>query len=77
MPANITWLLNGKKVNYYDGIVINMVNKKLSTLSIDNVNAVHAGEYTCKAQNLAGEAEHKAFLRVNGTTFSCIVFACL
>lgn len=66
MPLNITWLLNGKRVGQYDGVVVNMVNKKLSTLSIDSVSAEHTGVYMCRAENVAGTASYSAELRVNG-----------
>lgn len=83
VPLNITWFLNGKTVTYYSGIVVNLVNKKLSTLSIDSVDAVHMGEYSCLAQNGAGSASYSAYLNVNGTCFvsyldawkmSCLLF---
>lgn len=71
-PLNITWFLNGKTIEYYSGIVVNMVNKKLSTLSIDSVNAEHMGEYSCLAQNGAGSTSYSAYLHVNGICFIVI-----
>lgn len=65
-PLNITWSLNGKGIDYYPGIVVNLVNRKLSTLSIDSVNAEHIGEYSCLAQNGAGTTSYSAYLHVNG-----------
>lgn len=67
LPVNITWWLNNRTVNTYDGIVVNVVNKKLSTLSVDYVTADHMGDYTCRAVNKAGVASFSAYLRVNGT----------
>lgn len=66
LPVNIMWLLNNRSVVNYDGIVVNQVNKKLSTLSIDYVTADHVGEYSCKASNKAGVASFSAHLKVNG-----------
>lgn len=71
MPFNVSWWLNGRPVDYFEGISVNMVNKKLSTLSIDSVNAIHSGEYACKVENRAGQAEYKAYLRVNGILPLC------
>lgn len=69
LPVNITWLLNNKTVDHYDGTVVNRVNKKLSTLSIEYVTADHVGEYTCRASNRAGIDSFSAHLRVNGILF--------
>lgn len=67
LPLHITWLLNGKPALEYQGITVNLVNKKLSTLTIDSIDAVHAGQYACLAKNLAGESSFTATLLVNGT----------
>lgn len=67
LPINIIWLLKGKNVNLFSGIVTNRVNKRLSTLSIESVDASHAGEYTCLAMNKAGNVSFSAYLHVNGT----------
>ncbi|KAI4460603.1 basigin related [Holotrichia oblita] len=65
LPLHITWLLNGKHALDYQGITVNLVNKKLSTLTIDSVDAIHAGQYTCLAKNLAGESSFTKNLTVN------------
>lgn len=68
LPLNITWLFNGTEVRYSThGVVTNLVNKRLSTLSIESVQASHAGSYSCKAQNKAGFALYDKDLYVNGT----------
>lgn len=70
LPINITWYHNRKIIVSGDyGIVISRVSKKLSTLTIDNVDAVHSGVYECVAANIAGNASYSAELHVNGTTF--------
>ena len=66
-PLNITWLFNGRVIND-PTISINKVNKKLNTLSIDSVNAEYTGEYTCRAENLAGFATYSAYLYIHGTS---------
>lgn len=66
-PVNITWLLNGNRVPEGRGIAIVRVNRRMSTLSVDSVQAIHAGNYTCVATNRAGTVMHTAYLAVNGT----------
>ncbi|KAK9680795.1 hypothetical protein QE152_g38810 [Popillia japonica] len=65
LPLHITWLLNNKPALDYQGITVNLVNKKLSTLTIDSVDAIHAGQYTCLAKNSAGESSFTKNLTVN------------
>lgn len=69
-PIKMTWTLNGGSLELVEGISVLRTNKRISQLSIDSVDAVHAGEYVCKASNAAGVAEHSAYLRVNGK-FCC------
>lgn len=66
LPLKITWMHNNRTVDNGDGISVMNMNKKISMLSIDSVEAVHAGEYTCVVQNAAGVAKHSAHLKVNG-----------
>lgn len=67
LPLDIVWEFNGVSLKNIYGVTINLVNKRLSTLSIESVQADNAGEYKCIARNLAGYAEHAAYLYVNGT----------
>lgn len=67
LPLNISWEFNGTSLRDLYGVTTNMVNKRLSTLSIESVQADNAGEYKCISKNLAGYAEHAAYLYVNGT----------
>lgn len=67
-PIKIIWTLNGDIVNNIPGITTGQMNKRISTLSIDSVEAHHAGNYTCTAKNLAGVTSLSAALNVNGTT---------
>ncbi|XP_071050253.1 cell adhesion molecule Dscam1 isoform X5 [Onthophagus taurus] len=64
-PINISWLLNDQPIKENQGITIVLVNKKLSTLTIESINAEHAGKYTCLAKNKAGEHSFSANLQVN------------
>ncbi|XP_068899439.1 cell adhesion molecule Dscam1 isoform X33 [Tenebrio molitor] len=64
-PMNIRWSVNGQPVEHVDGITVGHLSKKISALSIDSVEAKHAGEYVCTAQNKAGTITHSATLYVN------------
>lgn len=66
-PVSIVWSLNGQKISQGNGIQIVKNNKKISALSIESVEAIHAGEYTCTATNLAGSVNHSAVLSINGS----------
>ncbi|XP_063932350.1 cell adhesion molecule Dscam1 isoform X5 [Zophobas morio] len=65
LPLTIFWIFNGKTVDHGNGVVVSLVNKRLSTLSIESVQAEHAGEYSCVATNAAGEGRQSSTLRVN------------
>ncbi|XP_076265881.1 Down syndrome cell adhesion molecule 1 isoform X14 [Rhynchophorus ferrugineus] len=65
LPLNITWFFNGKKVDFSLGYTVAQMNKRISSLSIDSVDAVHAGEYTCVAENPAGRDGYSTRLDVN------------
>ena len=67
-PILIEWFLNEvtmEKVEL-DNIHITDVGKRGKMLSIDAVNERYAGNYTCKASNLADSVQHTAELFVNG-----------
>lgn len=66
LPMNISWTHNNKTIGYNEGISISKIGKKISTLSIDNVQEDHTGVYTCIALNLAGKSSYSAELNVNG-----------
>lgn len=66
-PLNITWLLNEKAITSSQGISINRNSKRISALTVESVQALHSGNYTCKASNNAGDSSHTATLKVNGT----------
>lgn len=66
LPLKISWLLNNQVIYNAAGITTSTVNKKLSTLSIDAVDAAHAGNYSCRVENNAGVSEFTSTLYVNG-----------
>lgn len=66
LPLNIMWKLNDQNVENIQGITVLRTNKRISQLSIDDVQASHSGTYRCIAKNSAGEASNEAELRVNG-----------
>lgn len=74
LPIEITWLHKNNSVTNDPSIILTRVNKKISTLSIESVQAEHIGEYTCLAKNKAGIATHSTFLHVNGTYLYYLFF---
>lgn len=71
-PIKISWMHNGAPVDSKEDITIIRPSKRIGTLSIDSVQAHHAGEYTCVAKNKAGSATYSAILNVNGTWYLAI-----
>ncbi|KAK5645477.1 hypothetical protein RI129_006777 [Pyrocoelia pectoralis] len=65
LPLNISWLLNQQSVSNIKTITVMQTNKRISQLSIETLQAEHAGEYTCLASNVAGVATFKAQLNIN------------
>lgn len=69
VPLTIKWSVNGKSIENFRGINIFQTNKRNSQLSIDYIQAEHAGSFICTATNDAGSTFHETLLRVNGTLF--------
>ncbi|XP_050561807.1 cell adhesion molecule Dscam2 isoform X33 [Spodoptera frugiperda] len=65
LPLKIHWQLNDKILNSGNGVLINRNGKRISVLSIENVQHEHIGNYTCIAENEAGRSSHTAVLNVN------------
>lgn len=65
-PIQIRWFLNGDDVSNILGITTGKIGKRVSSLTVDNVDATNAGSYSCMASNLAGSANYTAVLSVNG-----------
>uniref|UniRef100_A0A182V270 Down syndrome cell adhesion molecule n=1 Tax=Anopheles merus TaxID=30066 RepID=A0A182V270_ANOME len=67
-PMTIDWLYEGRPISTIDslhGITALAFGKRAKALSIDGIAGSHAGNYTCRATNDAGVAEHTEQLIVN------------
>lgn len=69
LPLIIEWTLNEQPIQQYPEIGVSFVGKRTSMLVLDSVTYEHAGNYTCKAINKAGESTYTAELQVNGFCF--------
>ena len=67
MPITFRWSFHGQELSSQMGISTSRINSRMSLLSIDSIAAGHAGDYTCTAQNSAGQANHTAVLLVQGS----------
>lgn len=66
LPLKITWTLNTHPIETIEGVNIMQTKRRVSQLTIDDVQAHHAGKYTCWATNNAGNSSFSSYLRVNG-----------
>ena len=66
MPITFRWTFHGKELSSQMGITTVRLNSRMSLLSIDSIAAGHAGDYTCTAQNSAGQTNYTAALLVQG-----------
>lgn len=66
LPLKIHWMLNDRELNSGNNVFISRSGKRISLLSIENVQHEHIGNYTCIAENEAGISSHSAVLTVNG-----------
>lgn len=70
LPFTFKWFLNDKPLDdHFHGVNVVMIGKKTSVLTIDSLEEIHAGNYTCIATNRAGQSTHSAELIVKGTLF--------
>lgn len=74
LPMRVTWLLNNRSVDLFGDISLSKIGKRIHVLSIESVAGHHAGNYSCRAKNMAGMTEHSAVLTVNGLFFSRLFF---
>nr|XP_037870601.1 Down syndrome cell adhesion molecule-like protein Dscam2 isoform X14 [Bombyx mori] len=58
LPVRIEWTFNNKSVNSVPEIRINTNDRRSSVLTIESVDAKHAGVFNCTATNAAGVASH-------------------
>lgn len=67
LPLNIYWTFNGQPITLEEfDIIISKLGKRSSVLTIENVQAHHAGNYSCHGENLAGSTYYSAELKVIG-----------
>lgn len=66
LPIDIEWLFNDYGISSYSGINVMRGGKRNSMLSIDSVQARHAGKYSCRAKNHAAAVNFTTELIVNG-----------
>lgn len=66
LPVQVTWMLNDRPLEPYMEIVTQKQGKRINMLMIESVSDVHAGNYTCIAENAAGIAHHSSELVVIG-----------
>jgi len=65
-PITLAWFFNNTEIVSGDEVVVSKIGRKISTLSIESVHAIHMGEYTCVAKNAAGATNFTTFLHVKG-----------
>ena len=70
LPMTLRWMFHGRELSSQMGISTLRVNPRVSLLSIDAVAGGHAGDYTCTAENAAGQSNQSASLSVNGLFIS-------
>nr|NP_001036489.1 down syndrome cell adhesion molecule 1, isoform BC [Drosophila melanogaster]ABI31040.1 down syndrome cell adhesion molecule 1, isoform BC [Drosophila melanogaster] len=63
-PFNITWYYNNEPAGDLAGVTILMHGRRSSSLNIESVGGDHAGNYTCKGANRAGETTAETHLSV-------------
>lgn len=66
LPVNIEWALNGHATKDYAEINVSKMGKRSSILSVESVSYTIAGNFSCKANNSAGESSYTVELQVNG-----------
>lgn len=66
LPLTIKWLHNGRPIFAHLGVVTNKIGDRISLLTIASVTDQNGGDYTCVAENRAGQVNFTAKLYVNG-----------
>ncbi|XP_026835362.1 Down syndrome cell adhesion molecule-like protein Dscam2 isoform X7 [Drosophila erecta] len=64
LPLNVDWTLDGQPISEDLGITTARVGRRGSVLTIEAVEASHAGNFTCHARNLAGHQQFTTPLNV-------------
>lgn len=66
LPLTIEWTLDGQEIPEDSGISTARVGRRGSVLTIEAVEASHAGNFTCHAHNSAGHQQFTTPLNVYG-----------
>lgn len=66
LPLKIQWFLNMEPVSMIQGITTSKVGKRTSYMNIESIKGKHAGNYTCMAENKAGQIRYSTELKVYG-----------
>lgn len=66
LPLKIRWLHNDLPLFSHLGVLTNKIGDRISLLTIESVKAVNFGNYTCLANNKAGQSSYATELFVNG-----------
>lgn len=69
LPMAVEWLHNQKALTAVHGISLSKIGKRVNVLTIESVGGQHAGNYSCRAKNVAGMTSQSAELIVNGLFF--------
>lgn len=74
LPLDIKWSMNGQIIrNSENGISIVQISPRLSSLSINSLNAHHRGSFECIASNAAGVTKYAAELLINGDLINIVL----
>lgn len=65
-PVRIEWTVNNRSVKAIPGVRISNADRRSSVLTIESLEAKHAGLFNCTATNAAGVASHITELVVKG-----------
>lgn len=66
LPIKIDWFLNEQEISNVPDISVTPAGRRGSLLTVESVQYHHAGNFTCKAENIAGKTEYSTPLQVNG-----------
>lgn len=68
LPLTMEWSMNGRPLrNVENGITIIQMSPRLSSLSINSIDAHHRGFFECTASNAAGSTHYSTELLINGS----------
>lgn len=66
LPLKIRWLHNDLPIFSHLGVLTSKIGDRISLLTIESVKAANVGNYTCMANNKAGQSSFSAELFING-----------